>query len=127
MKYEDLLGIRYVEGGRDPEVGLDCWGLCLEVCRRAGLTLPDFQGSIQETADLMETHIPEFEQLPGPEPYALVAFRLHGPFVNHVGVLMADKISFIHNFKGRNVVVERLDHPAWKHRIAGFYKYKAQI
>jgi cell wall-associated NlpC family hydrolase len=132
MKYDDLLSIPYVQGGRDPKNGLDCWGLCIEIYRRVGRELPDFQGSVDETPDIMESHIPKFEQLPGPEPYALVAFRIYGPFVNHVGVVLPDgreersapPTSFIHHFKGRSVAVESLNHIIWKSRIAGFYRYR---
>jgi cell wall-associated NlpC family hydrolase len=121
MDYRDLFGIPYIQGGRDPKTGLDCWGLCMEVYRRAGRELPDFQGSVDETPDIMENHLPEFEQLPGPESYALVSFRIFGPYVNHVGVVLEGNKSFIHAFKGRNVAVEKLDHIVWKSRTAGFH------
>lgn len=33
---EDLLAVPYAFGGRDPAVGLDCWGMVIEVRRRLG-------------------------------------------------------------------------------------------
>lgn len=44
MKYDDLLGLPYVSNGRigrDP--GTDCYGYVLELCRRNGTPLKDFQ------------------------------------------------------------------------------------
>ena len=32
--YYDLLRVPYLTGGRDPEIGLDCLGVCWEVLRR---------------------------------------------------------------------------------------------
>ena len=41
LKYDDLIGIPYVDYGRDPHKGLDCWGLAMELYRRRGIQLPD--------------------------------------------------------------------------------------
>jgi len=125
MIYADLLGIPYELGGRDSARSLDCWGLCVEVCRRAGIELPDFQspGSFEDVAGVMERARPEFVKIPGPEPYCIVAFCLRGKWVNHAGVVMEDGRSFIHCLRGRNVAVERLDHLLWSKVAAGFYKW----
>lgn len=40
MKYDDLLNIRYLSGGRDKK-GMDCYGVVLECCRRNGTPLKD--------------------------------------------------------------------------------------
>ncbi len=39
--FEDLLSVPFKKGGRDKS-GLDCYGLCIELCKRSGRTLPDF-------------------------------------------------------------------------------------
>ena len=39
--FEDLLTVPFKKGGRD-KTGLDCYGLCIELCKRTGRTLPDF-------------------------------------------------------------------------------------
>ena len=41
-KLNDLIGGRFVNGGRSVAKGLDCWGLVMEVFRRYGVELPDF-------------------------------------------------------------------------------------
>jgi len=40
MTYEDLLIVKYKENGRDAD-GMDCYGLVLECCERAGTPIPD--------------------------------------------------------------------------------------
>jgi|GEM_PF-1768528 len=34
--YQDLLGLPFIKGGRDPKTGLDCTGLVMEMLRRCG-------------------------------------------------------------------------------------------
>ncbi len=41
LKYDDLIGIPYVDYCREPQKGLDCWGLAMELYRRRGIKLPD--------------------------------------------------------------------------------------
>lgn len=31
---DDYLTISYIDGGRDPDIGLDCWGLCRDILHR---------------------------------------------------------------------------------------------
>jgi cell wall-associated NlpC family hydrolase len=124
--YVDLLGIPYKFNGRDLE-GLDCWGLCLETCRRAGLDLPEYeaQGNGASIIDsLIEEKKEFFQKIDRPEPYCLVTFFIKRPFVSHIGMVMEDCLSFIHALQGRNVAVERLDHRFWQGRIEGFYKWQ---
>lgn len=39
--YEDLLAVPYLEKGRDYKIGLDCYGLVIELARRNGQELLD--------------------------------------------------------------------------------------
>ncbi len=43
MKYDDLLNVPYKAGGRNKSDGLDCYGLCIEMCRRNGKKLKDLR------------------------------------------------------------------------------------
>ena len=45
----DLMIAPFVLGGRDPAVGLDCWGFVMAVRERLGLGAPDITG---ETVDI---------------------------------------------------------------------------
>lgn len=40
VEWQDLLRVPFLAGGDDPSIGLDCWGICREVARRAGLAFP---------------------------------------------------------------------------------------
>ena len=50
--YDDLIGVPFVDGGRDAKSGLDCWGLVKEVFRRQGYEVPDYHISAIEAADI---------------------------------------------------------------------------
>lgn len=52
MKYDDLLNVPYLEGGRDIN-GMDCYGVLLECCRRNKTPL----------LDINDKHIPEDQLL----------------------------------------------------------------
>lgn len=53
MRYDDLIGIPYKEHGRSKSEGFDCYGLCVEMCRRAGTPLADpYSISSLESADV---------------------------------------------------------------------------
>lgn len=41
MKYDDLINVPYKAHGRSKEEGFDCYGLAVEMCRRAGTPLLD--------------------------------------------------------------------------------------
>jgi cell wall-associated NlpC family hydrolase len=41
LKYDDLLNIPYKPHGRSKKEGFDCYGLAVEMCRRAGTPLKD--------------------------------------------------------------------------------------
>lgn len=43
INIDDLLGVKYVHNGRDPKIGLDCYGLAIEVSKRFGHELPDME------------------------------------------------------------------------------------
>ena len=70
MEYKDLIGIPFRLHGRSPEDGLDCYGLVMEVYRRMGIDLfdYDYDDSPRNTgADLFEEHkAHEFSEVVGP-------------------------------------------------------------
>lgn len=125
MEYRDLIGIPYKQGGHTAAEGLDCWGLCIEASKRAGISLPDFPTpGLFQFKKAMEAEIAaSFAALKKPEPFCLVAFRLGTYF--HAGVVLEDCRTFLHaSLARRAVVAEKLDHPFWRRAIIGFYKCK---
>jgi cell wall-associated NlpC family hydrolase len=119
----DLIGLPFIDGGRDPAVGLDCWGLSTEVFRRYGINLPDYKISCEDASRI---HSEVAEQRAGwrrceqeiPVP-ALVVIRFT-VYCDHTGVYIGQG-RFIHTRKGLGVNIDRVDNPAWAKRIEGFY------
>ena len=122
MEYADLIGKPFKYGGRClADGGLDCYGVVVEMGRRAGLELPtrQFSDDLAVNHALMATQMDEWEpceQQPG--AIALIKI-LKVPC--HVGFVL-DEYRFIHAWEGSNgVVVERIEE--WQKRIEGFYRY----
>ena len=119
----DLIGVPFVDGGRNPITGLDCWGLSTEVFRRYGVELPDYKISCEE-ASLIHSEVKEQKQfwrrcegeIPVP---ALIVIRFT-EYCDHTGVYIGQG-RFIHTRKGVGVNIDRIDSPAWSKRIEGFY------
>lgn len=125
IDYLDLLGVPFLDGGRDPAVGLDCWGLVRVAFSRAGISLPDYRiscsdaGRISEEIDMHRsvwTAVKRDEVLP-----ALLAIRFNTiDVVNHTAVYLGG-MRFLHTDSKRGVHLDRVDHPWWKRHIDGYY------
>lgn len=125
MEYRDLIGVPFVDGGRDASTGLDCWGLALEMFRRQGIHIKDYHISAIETVEIAEkmgVDKADWEKLGAPEVGCLVLIRL-SPHVwaNHVGVYLGDG-RFIHAYSATGVCIDRI--ARWRSRILGYYMPK---
>lgn len=123
INLDDLIGLPFVDGGRDPAVGLDCWGLSTEVFRRYGIELPDYKISCED-ASRIDSKVNEqrlfWHRCEGEIPIpALVVIRFT-VFCDHTGVYIGNG-KFIHTRKEVGVNIDRVDSPAWSKRIDGFY------
>jgi len=123
--YADLLGKKFRLGSRGPNE-FDCWGLCYEVGRRAGITFPtDFTPcETKDQNDALESHRYEFIKLEKPEPLCIVTFRITPPYIDHCGIVLPNCKQFLHIMVNHDVAVQRLDHRILVKRIEGFYKLK---
>jgi len=111
IKYDDLIGKPYKEDGRGPD-GYDCYGVCMEVCKRAGINLPEFN----ELKDSKFLHIDK------PDIGDLVLIR--STCDQHAGVMVSkSKLLQVNSTGHRGVHEMRLDHPWIKGRIIGYYRY----
>lgn len=128
IRFDDLIGVAFIDGGRDPKVGLDCWGLVLEVFRRAGNVLPDYRIGCHDidaigvavAGERMLGRWRHWHAHDAPTP-SLVAIRFNSPIlVNHTGVYIGGG-RFLHTREATGVCVESIESPAWRHRIEGFY------
>ena len=120
--YDDLIGIPFVDGGRDAKKGLDCWGLVKEAFRRQGYEVPDYNISAAEAADIagaMKKQEDDWIHLDEPQVGCLVLLRLTpGLWANHVGIYIGDG-RFLHAYLPTGVCIDRLRR--WQSRIVGYY------
>jgi cell wall-associated NlpC family hydrolase len=128
-----LVGVPFKDGGRDPNIGFDCWGLVAFVFTLRGIPVEDYLISATESAMIdgmiaMEASarwkpigISELEELD------VLTFRLdqnHPKFVTHVGIYVGCG-RFLHSLEKIGVNQSRLDDLYWKARFAGAYRRKA--
>jgi len=91
-----LIGIPFIDGGRNLTRGLDCFGLFREGYKRFGIELPDFKifcyDSLSVSMALME-HSGQWEKISTPEIPCLVIMstdpELPG-IINHMGLYIGD-------------------------------------
>lgn len=127
----DLIGVPFENRGRDVETGLDCYGLVMEVYRRYGINLPEYTADFDDTA-LIDQTIEDAtassvwreanpEKLKAP---TVIAMRFGCPrgVVNHTGVYIGGG-RFIHTRERIGACIDRLNSPAWKRCIEGYYEY----
>jgi len=123
--YTPLIGIPFVDQGRDPKTGLDCYGLAKEVFRWHGIDLPEFWISCEDASRINQAVGEEkgsgrWIRLEKPQEPCLIVLRFNNFQWNHVGVYIGGG-KFIHTARKTGVRIERLDHPYWRNRIEGFY------
>ena len=121
---DDLIGIPFKRGGRD-KAGYDCWGLVMEVYRRFGIELREYECGLY-SPEYIDGCVDDYRanwqpvQPPYPVP-ALMVIRFNETiFCNHVGVHIGYG-KFIHTREKVGVNIDRIESPAWKRKIEGFY------
>lgn len=120
------VGIPYVAKGRD-RGGCDCWGLVRLVhAERFGNLLPSLSGEYEadddaRIAELIATRREGWSPVEAPRAGDVVVLRIDGAD-RHIGIV-ASPGRFLHVREGRDAVIARLDSAAWRHRVAGFYRY----
>lgn len=122
--WDDYRGIPYVDLGRTPDPGLDCWGLVRWVKReREGVELPSLAGYAR--ADRSETIARESERwadvTDAPRPGDVAVFNTRGR-ADHVALIVAPGL-MLHVVEGGVSDVVRMDHPLWRRRLASVWRY----
>ena len=119
---DDLIGIPFVEGGRDQKKGLACWGLVTVAFRRQASEVRDSNLSAAEAADIagtMKKQEDDWIHLDEPRVGCLVLLRLTpGLWANHVGIYIGNG-RFLHAYLPTGVCIDRLRR--WQSRIVGYY------
>jgi len=123
MDIRKYVGCKYAPHGRDPSIGLDCYGLAICIYGDMGITLPDplYAETDQETnrriLESLESTIPN-EKIDRPEPGCIIELNVLGE-PSHIGVYVGNG-DFIHSSRKSGVVVDKLHR--WEKRIKGFYR-----
>ena len=124
VNIDDLIGVPYVNGGRDPETGLDCWGLVQEYYRRLGLKLPKHLIDIKRVDAIMaeiDSNRHKWIELETPEVGCVVLLRLIGnPLPSHCGIYIGYG-EFVHAVSS-SVQIDRT--ARWGPRVIGYFKPK---
>lgn len=131
MEYGDLIGVPFVDGGRDKENGFDCWGLAMEMYRRQGVMLKDYALPAVEAARISasmkyNTHTAkDWQKLKKPDMYCIILIKLSPEvWANHVGIYIGGG-KFIHAYSPTGVSIARISR--WQSRIVGYYKPKRSV
>ena len=118
--YRDLLGVRYTPHGRSREDGFDCYGLCIEVLRRNGITLPDLYYESMKDSEKICSGLKGLRatKIDRPEENCIVEITNCGE-PSHMAVYIGDGL-MIHTMIKTKVCIEPLKH--YEHRINGYWR-----
>ena len=114
----DLLGLPWKAGGRMvegrlPLRGIDCWGVVVEVRRRAGLWTPDPWGCGPQPVEIHPDGLPETftrHLVARPSPIAYCALKMRSAWPGgHAAVYLPDR-SVLQTHQHAGVV----RHPLWR-------------
>ena len=129
IEYSDLIGVPFIDGGRNIETGLDCWGLFMIVMDRLGTPVPDYKISCFDSTEIGKAArhalATQWKKVYQPEPGVGLVMDLDPemPGVNqHFGVCVS-KYKFIHTLKKTGVIRTELNDAFWKAKIKGMYKW----
>lgn len=121
FKYDDLIGIPFVDGGRGKD-GMDCWGLAKECFKRQNITVQDYDISAFNAAKIdseLNTNSYVWQKMDNPVVGCLVLINISCQgFANHVGIYVGEN-KFIHAYANSGVSISTIRR--WKSHIIGYY------
>lgn len=130
----DLIGVPFVDLGRDPKTGLDCWGAILECGRRTGKIFPDYaKSSCLEAAlvgkvarDVIDSG--QWERVPASDvQLGDIVSMSTDPTApgasNHFGFMLT-RDRFLHTMQKHNLIVSRLSDNFFKGKVLGFFRWR---
>jgi len=122
-----LVGVPFVNEGRSPVLGMDCWGLTMEVFKRFGIELPDFTVdafAFRQIGQLVDGAIgnPAWEEVVRPvdkDIPLVVLMRMHPVYITHAGVLIKGG-RVIHTMESAGVIISKV--ATLRKTIVGYYR-----
>jgi cell wall-associated NlpC family hydrolase len=131
---EKYIGIPFLDEGRDPAVGMNCWSLFQHVCNvEGGMSVPDYNGPLwygrtksdpRGITAAMYDYAEQFVPVePGDERMFDGILLRVGGFPTHCGVIIEPGY-MLHVEVGSDSVIEAYrESMMWRTRVAGFYRY----
>jgi hypothetical protein len=124
-----LIGIPFVDGGRTFE-GCDCWGLVRLAAKIIyNVDFPDYVitcfDSIGIDGYCKRDLIRQWKPIKGPEECAIAIMGTdkNAPdLMNHIGLVIG-RNKMLHTLKKQHSHIERIDHPFYRKRIKGYWRY----
>lgn len=122
IRIDDLIGVPFVEFGRDPNKGLDCYGLVIEVEKRFGKKLNDValekfnEEKLKKT--LPEINVRKTETI---KPGVILEFYGRQDNRLHVGVALGGDI-FIQSTENQGVRISSIKTAKMYLRLANIYE-----
>ena len=123
-----LVGIPFVNGGRNVRTGLDCWGLVREVFMRFGIKLPEIivdffaydeiNALINGATATLNWEL--VEHITDKDVPLVVLMRIHPKYITHAGVYVGNN-KIMHTMEKTGVVMVRAS--TLRNQIAGYYRY----
>jgi cell wall-associated NlpC family hydrolase len=125
----DLINIPFVDKGRDPRIGLDCWGLVIAVCERLGIKdVPNYDVSCYDSARIgamFSVEVRKWKKTCTPSLGDFVVMELDPSMPKmrqHYGIYLWDGM-FIHSLEKQGSRTDEVYDKFWKGRIKGYYTW----
>lgn len=130
MTFDRFVGLAYADKGRGP--AYDCWGLLVAVMRDLrGVDLPSYSDQYVTADDrralaaLIAGELDPWDEIASGQEQAFDAVLMReGRFPRHVGIVTAPG-RLLHISAGETSMIERYREGPLKHRVVGFYRYRA--
>ena len=125
LDYRELIGVPFVNGGRSPQEGFDCWGLSRYIYEHYhNIILPDYRidcyNASAVNANILEEAKKKWRRIEEPIVPCVIVMRFNSPISNHVGTYLGNG-DFIHTAEKMGVNINSIYHVYWKRHIDGFY------
>lgn len=121
--YADLVGKPFLANARGPSA-YDCLGLVIQVVRRCGYAVPDFDSSMEELAKQYSAErgvLGPCYCIEQPDAGCVVLLRGLKGDEKHLGIML-DRWRMLHASEDAGqVVIENLARSVWGRRVLGYY------
>ena len=128
----EFVGIPYVNQGRDPALGLDCWGLPMWwYARQYGIELPSLLDGYtsandrEQVAHLVSLQSQQWRRVEAPHQGDLVTLKHKRGTPWHVGIYLHGQ-RMLHTADGIGSCIEFLQTPRWANRIDSYWRHQAR-